>query len=188
MTTEVADAETLYPLSRFCKRDGHPLPSAEVIDGESMPEPYRRLLVHFGDMTSRLEQFHQAPMKLRVLHREVVGDTYRREVLLCAQNSGRPVEYGAIEINLPAFPADVRELILEGRMPLGGLLNVHGIRYYSRPRAFFRFTADPLMTAHFDLQGTPVLYGRSNTLLDKADRILAQIVEVLPPVDSTPPH
>ncbi|MEO8350212.1 MAG: hypothetical protein ABI680_00685 [Chthoniobacteraceae bacterium] len=185
MTTAVADTETLYPLSRFCERDGHPLPSAEVVEGAVVPEPYRRLLVHFGDMTSRLEQFHQAPMKLRVLHREEAGDTYRREVLLCAQYSGRPVEYGAIEINLAAFPPVLRELILEGRTPLGGLLNVHGIRYYSRPRAFFRFTAGRLMSAHFELEDAPTLYGRSNTLLDEADHVLARIVEVLPPTDPT---
>jgi chorismate-pyruvate lyase len=107
-----------------------------------MPEPYRALLVHHGDMTSRLEDFHGAPMTLRVLNRETSGDAYRREVLLCKANDGLPVEYGAIEINLAAFDEVLRAEILEGWLPLGGLLNHHGIRYRSEPRAFLRIATD----------------------------------------------
>lgn len=178
---EVADTEILFPLSRFCERDGHPLPRAEVIDGSAMPEPYRGLLVHFGDMTSRLERFHGARMTLRVLHREVDGESYRREVLLCAEDSGLPVEYGAIEIRLAAFEPALRAPIVEGKHPLGGLLNLHGVRYYSRPRAFLRLVPDSAIAAHFDLDGAHTLYGRANDLLDERDRVLARIVEVLRP-------
>ena len=92
MTATEASADLLFPLSHFCHASGHDLPACEIIDGAMMPEPYRTLLVHHGDMTSRLEEFHRAPMKLRVLHRETSGDAYRREVLLCAQDSGLPVE------------------------------------------------------------------------------------------------
>ena len=54
----VADTnDLLYPLSLFCQNGGHPLPSYEVIDAAAMPEPYRGLLVHKGDMTSRLAAF-----------------------------------------------------------------------------------------------------------------------------------
>ena len=125
MTATEASANLLFPLSHFCRVNGHPLPACEIIDGATLPEPYRTLLVHHGDMTSRLEEFHRGPMKLRVLHRETDGDAYRREVLLCAQDSGLPVEYGAIDINLGAFDEPLRVLILEGRQPLGGLLNRH---------------------------------------------------------------
>jgi len=173
--------ELLYPLSHFCRASGHPLPACEIIDGAVMPEPYRTLLVHQGDMTSRLEEFHRAPMKLRVLHRETSGDAYRREVLLCKADSGLPVEYGAIEINLAAFDEPLRELILEGRAPLGGLLNRHAIRYRSEPRAFLKLAPDSAMDAHFELADAHTLYGRSNVLLGGDDRVLARIVEVLRP-------
>ena len=174
-------ADLLFPLSHFCEAGGHPLPECEIIDGEAMPEPYRTLLVHNGDMTSRLEDFHGAPMTLRVLHRETGGDAYRREVLLCKADSGSPVEYGAIEIDLAAFDETLRAPILEGRQPLGGLLNDHGIRYRSEPRAFLKLAPDSLMDAHFDLDGAHTLYGRSNVLLGDGDRLLARIVEVLRP-------
>ena len=181
MTATQASADLLFPLSHFCHLSGHDLPECEVIDGAAMPEPYRTLLVHNGDMTSRLEEFHRAPMTLRVLHRETDGDAYRREVLLCAQDSGLPVEYGAIEINLAAFAEPLRVLILEGRQPLGGLLNRHEIRYRSEPRAFLKLAPDSLMDAHFDLDGAHTLYGRSNVLRGDGDRVLARIVEVLRP-------
>ena len=174
-------ADLLFPLSHFCRGSGHPLPACEFIDGAVIPEPYRTLLVHHGDMTSRLEEFHRAPMTLRVLHLETVGDAYRREVLLCAEGSGLPVEYGAIEIQLDAFTEPLRALILEGRQPLGGLLNRHAIRYRSEPRAFLKLAPDSVMDAHFDLDGAHTLYGRSNVLLGDGNRVLARIVEVLRP-------
>ena len=73
-----------------------------------MPEPYRRLLVHNGDMTSRLEDFHGGPVELEVLHREHATEAYRREVLLRTVSGGEAVEYGAIEIDLAAFDRELR--------------------------------------------------------------------------------
>ena len=181
MIATEASADLLFPLSHFCHASGHDLPACEIIDGAAIPEPYRTLLVHNGDMTSRLEEFHRAPMTLRVLHRETDGDAYRREVLLCKADSGLPVEYGAIEINLAAFAEPLRALILEGCQPLGGLLNSHGVRYRSEPRAFLKLAPDSVMDAHFDLDGAHTLYGRSNVLLGDGGRVLARIVEVLRP-------
>jgi hypothetical protein len=173
--------ELLHPLTIFRKRDGRPLLGFEEIDGASMPEPYRSLLVHNGDMTSRLERFHRSPMKLRVLHVERAGNEYRREVLLCAQDSGLPVEYGAIEIHLEAFPEELREQIVEGRLPLGGLLNRVGFVYGSSPRAFLRLLPDLSLSRLFGLENTFALYGRCNVLLDQSGAELAHIVEVLRP-------
>lgn len=181
MIATAASADLLYPLTHFCQVGGHPLPVCETIEGAAMPEPYRTLLVHHGDMTSRLEEYHRAAMKLRVLHRECTGDAYRREVLLCTDTNGLPVEYGAIEIDLGAFSDTLRELILEGRQPLGGLLNRNGVRYRSEPRGFLKLAPDSSMDRHFDLTGAHTLYGRSNVLLNEDGRALARIVEVLRP-------
>lgn len=180
-------ADLLYPLSLFCQDSGHPLPAYEVIEGRSMPQPYEPLLVHSGDMTSKLEEFHNGAINLRVLHRETDGDVYRREVLLCVQQTGLPVEYGAIEIDLAAFDPALRELILEGRLPLGGVLNQHGVRYRSEPRAFVRLSPNAAMTALFELPGAVELYGRVNVLLSENGARLARIVEVLRPAEPAAP-
>jgi chorismate-pyruvate lyase len=181
MTAPAPQSDLLYPLSHFFRLSGQVLPPCELIKSSEMPEPYRALLVHHGDMTSRLEKFHGAPMQLRVLHSEGAGDTYRREVLLCAQDTGLPVEYGAIAIDLTQFAEPLRSLILAGRQPLGGLLNHHAVRYRSEPRAFLKLAPDSAMDAHFELDGAHTLYGRCNVLLGERDQILARIVEVLRP-------
>src|SRR5689334_16821112 len=102
----------LYPLSLFCQNGGHPLPSYEVIEGTAMPEPYRALLVHKGDMTSRLAAFFGGDIVLEVLHSEHAEEIYRREVVLHIEATDLPVEYGAIEIELGAFSGELRRLIL----------------------------------------------------------------------------
>ena len=146
-----------------------------------MPEPYRRLLVHHGDMTSRLEAFHRSTIILEVLHREQSARNYRREVVLHAEQSGLPVEYGAIEINLDAFEPRIRPAILEAHLPLGGLLNRFGVQYRSEPQAFIRLDPDATMDGVFGVFHAPRFYGRSNLLLGADDQVLARIVEVLRP-------
>lgn len=185
MTSSPLSADLLYPLSRFCERDGHPLPAYAVLDGLALPEPYRKLLFHRGDMTSRLEEFHASPMTLRVLHREEDSAAYRREVLLCAKDSGLPVEYGAIEIHLDAFEPELRAEILAGQLPLGGLLNRAGLRYRGEPRAFLRLAPDAAMNAHFQTDASNELFGRSNVLRGEKGETLARIVEVLRPLGNT---
>jgi chorismate-pyruvate lyase len=174
-------ADLLYPLSHFFQLSGAVLPPYDFVAGPAVPEPYRALLVHQGDMTSRLEKFHGSPMKLRVLHREHESHGYRREVLLCTQDTGLPVEYGAIAIDLAQFAEPLRSLILEGQQPLGGLLNRHAVRYRSSPRAFLKLAPDSAMDAHFELDDAHTLYGRCNVLLGDRDQVLARIVEVLRP-------
>ena len=174
-------AEFLHPLTYFCRHGGDSLPRYHIIDGNEVPEPYRSLLVHDGDMTSRLESFHRGSIRLDVLHREETADAYRREVLLRVEASDLAVEYGAIEIHLGAFDRQLREKIVEARIPLGGLLNHYDLNYRSQPRGFIKFAPDPKMDALFGVTGAHALYGRANVLLGENDIELARIVEVLRP-------
>jgi chorismate-pyruvate lyase len=179
--TAAAEIEILHPLALFRQRDGETLPYFEVIDPEAMPERYRTLLVHNGDMTSRLELFHQGDIVLSVLRRELSDDRYRREVVLRVETTGKPVEYGAIEIDLSIFQPVLREKVLEGRLPLGGLLNTFHFSYRSRPKAFIKLGPDAVMSSIFHKELTQEFYGRCNELLDENDRVFARIVELLRP-------
>ncbi len=169
-----------FPLDEFYGSAGRALPELEAIDGAAMPEPYRSLLVHLSDMTSTLEKFHGDRLKLEVLSSRVDGDTYLREVLLRLEESGLPVEFGAIRIHLDRFEAEPRKLILGGKVPLGRVLAEQEVPFTSRPNGFFRITADsfigPLLAA---AEGTG-LYARRNTLSNPAGQPLAEIVEILP--------
>jgi chorismate-pyruvate lyase len=181
MMSTVAAPDLLQPLAYFRHNGGRALPSFETVPGENVPQPYRDLLVHHGDMTSRLEAFHGGPIELDVLHSGHSDDVYRREVLLRVAPRGVAVEYGAIEIFLDAFEEPLRAKILEAHIPLGGLLNAFKVSYRSEPRAFIKLAPDPQMDALFGLEGAHPLYGRVNLLLTRGARELARIVEVLRP-------
>jgi hypothetical protein len=174
-------SELLYPLTLFRQNGGHALPSFSMVEGEDMPEPYRTLLVHHGDMTSRLQSHYDGDIILEVLHREETPQAYRREVVLHRERDNLPVEYGAIEIELDAFAAELREAILQEHLPLGGLLNHYKVKYRSRPKAFILLGPDNFMSEVLEMPGAKGFYGRCNELLGDGDQVLARIVEVLRP-------
>ena len=152
------------------------------VEAESVPEPFNGLLVHEGDMTSRLEAFHQSRITLEVLQSRRSGESeYSREVILRRVCDGAAVEYGAIQIFLGVFEESLRVQILEGRVPLGGLLNQNQVRYYSRPQAFFHLQPGEDLAALIGVSTSVRLFGRCNLLYLEGGELMAQIVEVLPP-------
>jgi chorismate-pyruvate lyase len=173
----------LYPLDEFYARSGEAPAPASPVEAEEVPQPYRRLLVHADDMTPTLEAYHGEEIHLRVLGKIQDGDTYSREVVLLLNESGRPVEFGAIVIHLAHFPPAARRAILEGWQPLGTILRRHQIRHRSAPQAFLRVTPDAVIRQALGLTGESTLYGRHNVLLDGEERLLAEIIEILPPVE-----
>lgn len=170
-----------YPLDEFYAQAGRELPLIEQVDGSQVPEPYQRLLVHSNDMTPTLEAFHNSGIHLSVIRRQERDGNYCREVVLLDE-ANRPVEFGAIKINLLLFPPAARRQILEESLPLGHVLRVHQIAHASRPKAFLKIQADPFICDALQLDGTlPVLYGRRNTITDPMRHSLAEILEILPP-------
>lgn len=180
--------DLLYPLSELLDPDGPqaafrraPLEPLEV-DGARMPEPYRGLLVHRSDMTSTLETYHGEEVGLRLLARRRVGESLFRQVVLVGRQSSKMVELGAIRIDLGGFTPAARQEILLGRLPLGTILTRHRVAYTSRPRLFFRLRGDRRIEEIFGLPGRSTLYGRQNELVADSGRVLAEVVEILPPV------
>ena len=179
--TSPSPESVAYPLDEFYARSGLNLPPLDQVDGEAVPEPYKTLLVHERDMTSTLETFHKTGIHLRLISREQRGDEYFREVVLVLDDSEKPVEFGAIRINLALFSESARAAILEERFPLGHILKDFAIEYQSRPKAFLRMASDKTINKLLGLTGAHLLYGRRNSLLNPAGESLAEIVEILPP-------
>ncbi len=182
MTTAPSSLDLLYPLPRFFAAAQRPLPDVEPMDAEALPPAPYRLLAHAGDMTSKLEEFFADDMLLRVIQCEHTPEHYRREVVLYGAKTKLPVEYGAIEIELGAFPEALRSEIVEARLPLGGLMNRHQLRYRSEPRGFLRISPRAWLTNLFELPEPTPSYGRSNTLVGAKGEVLARILEILRPV------
>ena len=172
-----------YPLDDFYAQAGMALPPIEAVAGEAVPEPYKTLLVHQDDMTPTLEKFHGDALHLRVLRRQQRDDFYFREVVLITDKEEKPVEFGAIKINLSLFSPAARQEILAERLPLGHILADCVVTHTSRPKAFLRVQSDAFINSMLKLEGAHTLYGRRNTLWDPQQRPLAEIVEILPPTN-----
>ena len=174
----------LYPLDDFYTRMKRELPAIKPIDGDAMPDPYKALLVHENDMTPTLRDFHRDSIHVHAIHTEARDNSYFREVLLELDGNERPVEYGAIKINLGLLPNDTHQEIIEARLPLGQILFAHEVPHASRPKAYLKVKADEHIAGALRLDGTHQLYGRRNTLTDTEGRPLAEIVEILPPEEN----
>ncbi len=59
--------EPLYPLSFIRMVRGIPKLVFEEVEPNEVPDPYYSLLVHEGDMTSRLEAYYEDEVKVRKL-------------------------------------------------------------------------------------------------------------------------
>ena len=168
-------------LERFYTRAGLPLPRVTQLSGEEMPEPYRHLLVHSRDMTPTLEAFHGHKLIITVLSREREESSYYREVLLRPALETPPVEYGVIRIHLDKLPSGARAAVLAEERPFGDILQTEAIGHLSWPQAFFQIEADDHIGRVLGLRPPATLYGRRNVLVDGSRRLLAEVIEVLPP-------
>lgn len=180
------DPRMLAPLDAFYERAGLIVPRAVPVAPERLPSPYRELLVHDRDMTPTLEAFHGERLYLRVIGARMDADGYCRLVVLTTGQTLRPAEFGAIRIHLSRFPPPAQEAILANRRPLGTILANYRIEHRSRPQAFMRVASDPLIKGALDLAGPQELFGRRNVLVDRAGEILAEVVEILPPLPGFP--
>ena len=147
---------------------------------EAIPQPYRALLVHEVDMTSTLERHHGEAMTLEVLTDGRAGGYYFREVVLRGGRTGKAAEFGLIEIEIDRLPGNLREAILSGKKPLGGILNQSGLGYQSRPLGYFSVARMQLPPKLSLLGGNETFYGRLNQLLGADGGCIARILEIIP--------
>ncbi|MFT5467475.1 MAG: hypothetical protein ACI8UO_002579 [Verrucomicrobiales bacterium] len=170
----------LMPLHFFYERRGLELPGLDFIDGAEMRDGDQQLLVHENDMTPTLTEHHGTELGIQVLDKEVSEAMILRLVILRRHDNLLPVECGAIAIHLEHFEPEVRELIRDCQIPLGGILQTHEIPHYGRPRGFFQLEADELIANALGEDVGQVLSGRCNELCNPEGFALADVVEILP--------
>lgn len=171
---------SLYPLSLIRKIRGIPKLVFEEVSPDEVPDPYYSLLVHEGDMTSRLEAFYEDEISVRKLSSSSDGKAYFREVVLETSQSQKITEYGAIEIQLKNLDEELRPLVLDAQKPLGAILNEARIPYSCAPRAFLKVVPDNEMVEVFGSVEADYLFGRSNEISSYRGETIARIVEILP--------
>lgn len=169
----------LFPLDAVYRRVGIEVPRVRLVKPHDIPFPYCTLLVHDNDMTLTLERHFGGPLVVRPLSTDLTRHWFTRRVLLSQSYSGKPVEMGAIRIDLHAFRPKTRKTILANRVPLGRLLRDDGVDFRSRPRAFFSLTPNTEMQGVFWMREPRTLYGRRTEIyVDEAK--IGDIVEILP--------
>lgn len=183
MQTLLNGIDILAPLYYFYQSSYHVFPELKMLDGEELPEPAKQLLVHDDDMTPTLIHYFGQDIYLQVLHTEEEHLVIKREVILHLEETQEPVEFGAIKIDLSCMPAHVQDIIREGKKPLGGILHEHHVAHTSHPSGYFQVSSDDIMQRAFSFHDQPVLYGRCNMLRYENGNTLAEVVEVLPPLD-----
>lgn len=174
--------DLFFPLDQFYQADHLSFPLIERIDGADMPQPFRRLLVHQGDMTPTLEAYHGSRISLRLFDKKVTREHISRRVALVLDSNRTAVEFGAITIHLRRFSEVARRHVLECHRPLGTIVNEDGIEHYSRPIAFFRVMSDDLINETLGLTDPRWLYGRQNVIYTPDNERLAEVIEILPPL------
>jgi hypothetical protein len=180
---DLDEATALYwlmPLRYFYERRGLALPQIRFLDPNAVPEPDRTLLVHERDMTPTLIAHHGCPLRLEVLDLERSENYLLRLVILRRRDNLRPVECGAIAIHLDRFPAVARDLVLEGVVPLGAVLEQQAVPHQGAPRGFFAVKADDLIAHALGQRPGDLLHGRCNELSFPDGEAFADIVEILP--------
>jgi chorismate-pyruvate lyase len=170
----------LDPLDQFYFVSGVAVPKATKIKAERIPEPYRSLLVHDNDMTPTLEAEYRQRIHIRLISREVEDHVLRRQVVLVLDSDERPVEFGAIRIQLNQLPPEARQRVLESKLPLGRVLQDFFIQHNSQPVAYFEIEADSQIGEALKTSRAQRLYGRRNRLLTPSGEVLAEVVEILP--------
>lgn len=181
---EVEDVEEMfYPLSKYYRDYGIPMPEFESVQAESLPEPYRHLLVHESDMTGRLTAFHGEAMGLRVIEKKILCGVLARRVVLCGRETNRGVEFGEILIYLNRFQPEVRKLIEACEIPLGGILVQHQVGFFNCPSRYLKIVADGMIAGTLGISKGVELYGRKNKLTSYEGETLAEIIEILPPTE-----
>jgi chorismate-pyruvate lyase len=159
---------------------GSERPQVEFVPGETLPDEPRWLLVHESDMTPRLREHHSSPIDLEVHGRGQIGEYYVRASVLKRRSDGKAVEFGAIGIHLDQLETDAADLVKEGKVPFGAILEQLRVPHSSHPRGYFRITIDHKLAELLNAQEGQTLYGRCNELRAANGSVLADVVEVLP--------
>jgi chorismate-pyruvate lyase len=159
---------------------GRTAPPARAVLPAEMPQPYRRLLVHHRHMTVALEQFHHAPVTLRVLAEKLEADSYSRKILLLKQGTDRAVEFGILRVSRRFCGRELWDRILEGSTPLGRILASGGFSRRVEPRQYLEMTPSREMQAALNLGKPEKLYGRLAAIFCEGRKTI-EVLEVLPP-------
>jgi hypothetical protein len=155
---------------------------AEHVPAALTPEPYKRLLVHDHHMTVTMEEFHQAPVLVKVLDRKLDGNIYSRKILLERQSDNRVVQFGIVRFDLAVVLPAVRDEIVSEKTPLGRILINYNVLRHIDLGAILKMSAGAGLAPLFGCRPGATTYGRLATIFCN-QRPAVDLLEVAAPVE-----
>ena len=102
----------------------------------------------------------QSPQPIDALELEGGAKLMQRQIVLRGKNSLSPYVYAEVQIATDRLPPDLRNELLEGRLPLGTLWIMHRLEIFKeRPRVRQRLAGD--LAKHLGLREEDLLIERS---------------------------
>ena len=137
---------------------------ADHVSRHQTPEPYKQLLVHEHHMTVTMEQYHNTSVEVRVLDEVLVNNLYHRKIVLVKSGTDEVVQFGIVRFNLDFVTVEVRNHILEGKIPLGRILINYNVLRHIDLGAILRLTAGPGLAKFAQMEEGQITYGRMATI------------------------
>lgn len=157
-------------------------PAVQRIERQDVPEEYRSLLVNDEDLADRLRANYQREVSLRMLKRQVAGPAFLRHYTLMMADCDLPLAMGICKIDMSMVSVAYQPQLLKSTKPLSLFLDEIGVATHNCPKAFFRIRSDPLLAKALNLTQDALLYGRCGFVYDQTWHIVADKVEILPPL------
>ena len=147
-------------------------------DLQKLPNVFRNLLTAQGSTLEALEKYVRCPLKATVSQGEKASGILSRAVYL-ETGDGEIVSLGLSTVNPRMLPEDARTALLEGKMPLGRLLEEYKVEHdrIIVEASTIRKYNDNWASAH--LLGDGPHYGRTYTIFhSKGPIFIADVKEI----------
>lgn len=151
-----------------------------LADDTTVPDVYRQLLQHTNHMTVTVESHHGDSVDVEVLRSQIVGDEYRREILLRTHRSQQVVQYGIVRLWTKYLSEVPRREILREQIPLGRVLINHNVLREIELFALHRVTCGPALAKFFSVPVGTVTYGRTALIYCDHDPAI-ELLEIVSP-------
>jgi len=150
------------------------------VEGEQVPQPYRKLLDHHSHMTVAVESHFGSAVDMRVV-RTVQDDTwYAREIILVSQTDGTVVQYGIVRIRYGVLAEAVWEEIESGLKPLGRVLIEHDVLRQVELVGLWRVQCRQFLASHFSVPNNEITYGRTARIFCDSEPAI-ELLEIVNP-------
>lgn len=153
------DANTLLGL--FYENPAEDCCVATRVTSESLPDPYRELLVHENHMTVTVESFHDSLVDVKVLKEKKTDEIYARKILLTRQSDDAVVQFGVVRLHRDLLPAAARDAIEAKETPLGRILIEQGLLRHVQLLDLWKCDTTGELQSLLQMKEPTTVYGRT---------------------------